>query len=253
MQASCLWKMISNSCLFCFLLFQPIIMSFTDLLLPCLSMFFIWSSVYCFLCIINPHRSYEWNCRLATIFHASLTTMLSYWCAFITGPWPLVFMGEANTPFQSFIAVFTLGYFIFDFLWCLYMGTEGLDMLFHHVISLSGIAYIYFDGFSGPELVGTILGTEISNPFLQLRWFMRETRNYNTLWAKLNDIIFMTLFIVWRLGPGSLLWYRTVLVSPKPKLFVRIGGTGLYLVSWVWVVLILRFARKRFFGKKKSE
>lgn len=226
-------------------------MSFTALLLPCVSLFFIWTSLYCLLCIISPNRSYEWNCRLVTIFHASLTTVLSYWCAFITGPWPLVFMGEANTAFQSFIAAFTLGYFIFDFLWCLYMGTEGLDMLLHHTISVSGIAFIYFDGYSGPELVATILGTEISNPFLQLRWFMRETAKYETFLAKVNDIIFMTLFIIWRLGPGSLLWYRTVLVSPKPKLFVKIGGTGLYLISWVWVVFIVRFARKRFFGKRR--
>lgn len=126
-------------------------------------------------------------------------------------------------------------------------------MLFHHMISVSGIAFIIFDEYSGPELVATILGTEISNPFLQMRWFMRETGQYRTFLAKLNDIIFMTLFIVWRLGPGSLLWYRTVIVSSKPKLVVKIGGTGMYFISLVWAFFILRFARKRFFGKKKSE
>jgi len=133
------------------------------------------------------------------------------------------------------------------------MGTEGWDMLFHHLISVSGIAFILFDEYSGPELVATILGTEISNPFLQLRWFMRETGQYQTFVAKVNDIIFMSVFIVWRLGPGSLLWYQTVLVSSKPKLFVKLGGTGMYFIGWVWTVFILRFARKRFFGKKKSE
>ena len=228
-------------------------MDFMALLLPCMSMFFVWTSLYCLLCFVNRHRSYEWNCRLVTIIHASLTTILSSWCGFITGPWPLVFMGEANTPFQTFIATFTLGYFIFDFLWCLYMRTEGLDMLFHHTISVSGIAFILFNEYSGPELVATILGTEISNPFLQLRWFLRETGQYETLLAKVNDIIFMTVFICWRLGPGSLLWYRTVIVSPKPKLFVKLGGTGLYLIGWVWAFFIVRFARKRFFGKKKSK
>ncbi|KAK2573863.1 TLC domain-containing protein 5 [Acropora cervicornis] len=210
------------------MLSKAISMSFISPFLPSISTFFLWSTAYFFLCILNYHRSYEWNCRLVTIWHASLVTILCSWCAFITGPWPLEFMGDANTPFQSLIAAISLGYFVFDFLWCLYMGTEGIVMLFHHVISISGIAFVQFNGYSGPELIATILGTEISNPFLQLRWFMRETKNYETFLAKMNDIIFMAMFIGWRIGPGSLLWYQTVLVSSKPKLFVKIGGTGVY-------------------------
>lgn len=225
-------------------------MSFTALAIPCASMFFIWASFYFLLCIINPRRSYEWNIRLVTVFHGSLTSLLSYWCAFITGPWPLVAMGEINSSFHTFIATFTLGYFIFDFMWCFYMGTEGMDMLLHHMVSVTSLVFILFDGYSGPELVATILGTEISNPFLQIRWFMRETGQYQSFVAKVNDVIFMSMFIGWRLGPGSLLCYRT-LSSPKPKLFVKIGGAGLYLISWVWVFFILRFAKKRFFGKSK--
>ena len=175
--------------------------------------------------------------------------MLSYWSAFITGPWPLAAMGEANTPFHTLIGAFTLGYFIFDFVWCFYMGTEGMDMLLHHMISVCALVFILFDGFSGPELVATLLGTEISNPFLQIRWFMRETKRYQTFAAKLNDVIFMSMFLGWRLGPGSLLFYRTI-SSNKPKLFVKIGGVGLYLISWLWVFFILRFAKKRFFSKR---
>ena len=79
-------------------------------------------------------------------------------------------------------------------------------MLFHHTISVSGVAFILFNEYSGQELVASILGTEISNPFLQLRWFLREAGQYETFLAKVNDIIFMTVFICWRLGPGSLLW-----------------------------------------------
>ena len=225
-------------------------MSFTALAMPCASMFFIWTSFYFLLCTINPHRRYEWNCRLLTIFHGTLTSLLCFWSAFITGPWPLVAMGDVNGPFHTFIATFTLGYFMFDFLWCFYMGTEGIDMLLHHMVSVCSLVYILFDGNSGPELVATILGTEISNPFLQIRWFMRETGQYQTLAAKLNDAIFMSMFIGWRLGPGSLLCYRT-LSSPKPKFFVKLGGAGLYLISWVWVFYILQFARKRFLRKSK--
>ena len=226
-------------------------MTLASVSLPCVSMFFIWTSLYCILCIINPHQSYEWNCRLLTIIHASLTTLLSYWCAFITGPWAFDALGAPNTPLQSFITTFTLGYFLFDFLWCLSMGNEGLDMLLHHAISLSGLTYVVMTGHSGSELVATTFGSEVSNPFLQLRWFMRETGQYESLAAKINDVVFMSLFLFWRLGPGSFLCYYTISAA-KPGLFIKIGGLSLYIMGWMWAFFIIKFARKRFWGKRKT-
>jgi hypothetical protein len=49
-------------------------------------------------------------------------------------------------------------------------------------------------GWYGTELIACICGSEASNPFLQLRWFLRETGKYDTILGEIVDIIFMLLF-----------------------------------------------------------
>lgn len=221
-------------------------------MVPCLATFFFWAALYYHLCIFNSHRSREWNCRVLTVVHAVVSTFLSYWSGFQTGPWPFDAFGGPNTPLHVLIGTITLGYFVFDFVWCVCHRTEGLDMLFHHCISILSIVFVLGTGHSGPELMATIFGSEISNPFLQMRWFMRETGRYQTVLAKVNDAIFMVLFIFVRLGPGSFLCYGA-LTSAKPSIVIKTGGLALYLVGWIWAFLILRFARKRFFGGKVAK
>ena len=210
-----------------------------------LSCLFLWVSLYHTICIINSSCSYEWNCRIVSTIHAVLITALSYWSAFIVGPWPFVAFGEKNTSLHNLIASLTLGYFIYDFIWSMYMKTEGVDMLMHHIVSICGTAYVLYIGLSGPELIATAFGTEISNPFLQIRWFLRETNRYNTLLAKANDIVFMVLFISVRLGPGTYVFIG-VLKSEKSPFVIKTGGTILYFIGWVWAFYIIRFAKKRF-------
>ena len=222
-----------------------------ETVMPCLASFFLWSVFYLQLCIFNSHRSEEWNCRLVTVVHAVLSTTLSYWSAFQTGPWPFDALGEANTPFHILIATMSLGYFLFDLLWCICYKPEGLDMLLHHCISIASMAFMLWTGHSGPELIATIFGSEISNPFLQMRWFLRETGYYETAIAKVNDLIFMVVFICVRLGPGSFLCYD-IIFAPKPAIFMKLGGLVLYAVGWIWAFLILRFAMKRFFKLRRK-
>jgi hypothetical protein len=44
-------------------------------------------------------------------------------------------------------------------------------------------------------------------PFLQLRWFLRETGKYDTILGEIVDIIFMLLFGGLRIGVGTYLLY----------------------------------------------
>ena len=124
-------------------------------------------------------------------------------------------------------------------------------MFIHHSVSVIGLIYSLYIGYSGPEIIATIFGSEITNPMLQLRWFLREMGLYHTRLALLNDFIFMSLFLVVRVGVGGLLAHST-LSSPKPTLFMKTGGMILYSVGVIWMLMILKFARKRFFGKKHA-
>jgi hypothetical protein len=131
------------------------------------------------------------------------------------------------------------------------MGTEGPIMLIHHITSILTLGYALSLGHSGSEVIGAIFGLEMTNPLLQLRWFLRETGNYHTSFAYVNDLVFMILFLYLRLGPGSLLTYYT-LKAKKPTNLIKAGGLTLYVVGAIWSLLILRFAKRRFFGKRKQ-
>ncbi|CAI9723455.1 domain-containing 5-like [Octopus vulgaris] len=154
----------------------------------------LWTSLYCFVCYFWRSKSYEWSCRSVSLLHALLITSLSYYCTFIQGPWPFTDAGGPNTPFQESIAIISVGYFIFDFFWCLYFQTDGQTMLCHHFVSIIALAICLITGSYGTEIVATIFGSEISNPLLQCRWFLKYSGNRDTAIADLVDAAFILTF-----------------------------------------------------------
>ncbi|CAH1241724.1 DHCR24 [Branchiostoma lanceolatum] len=186
----------------------------------------LWVCSYQVLCLVNSRCSAEWNCRLVTAAHGVLITCLSYKNGFIDNRWPFTDPGLPNTEYEVQIIMLCLGYFMFDFSWCVYNGTEGIVMLTHHSASIFGLAAAWcvyngtegivmltrhsasifglaaalILGVSGTDVIGVIFGAELTNPFLQLRWFLKETGRYHTLLAEINDFLFISLFTGVRIG-----------------------------------------------------
>ncbi|XP_074652748.1 TLC domain-containing protein 5-like [Tubulanus polymorphus] len=209
---------------------------------------FVWSVFYKILRYVSPQRSREWHCRTITMIHAIVVVCLSAWCAFVQGPWPFTDPGGPNTPLQELTIMICLGYFLFDFAWCLLNGTEGALMLVHHVMSIVGLSVILGRGYSGTELTASIFGSEFTNPLLQTRWFLRQSGRRDSLTARVVDVAFMTLFGFLRIGIGSNLLY-CYLTHPRPDWIGRSGGISLYVVSWKFWLHILRYAFRKHFTK----
>ena len=185
---------------------------------------------------------------MVAILHALVAVRLVEVCL-VSGPWPFSTLGEENTACQTLVMILSSGYFLFDFVWCIYMGTEGIMMLLHHIVSLLSLLYGLYLGCSGSEITSTLWGSELTNPFLQTRWFLREQKLYQTTFAKINDIIFLSLFAFVRVGIGSSLAYLLYLAE-KPVTGIKVGGFSFYFISLLWMTQIIKFAIKRF-GKKK--
>lgn len=207
----------------------------------------MWCTLYFIFCLVNYKRSYEWNVRIVTAIHAIVVTAMSAWCAFVQGPWPFTDAGGRNTPLQQSTICVCLGYFLFDLTWCLYYQTEGPSMLIHHILSIMGLSVCVLSGCYGTEMIGSICGSEISNPLLQLRWFLRETGKYNTILGEIVDLAFMFMFGGIRIGIGSYLLY--CYFQQDTDVLGRIGGVALYVLSWVFMVNILGFAYKKYTRK----
>jgi len=145
---------------------------------------------------------------------------------------------------QKFTVSNSLGYFIFDMVWCLYFQTEGVTMIIHHLVSLTALSSVLIKGCSATEGISGIGGMEITNPLLQIRWFLRTTGRKETWYYMLVEVLFMSLFFVVRVCYGFFL-IKSVLVHPKPDLFVKVLATSFYLLTITFMYYIASY----FFAK----
>ena len=222
-----------------------------ELFLAALGSLLVWTDSYFILHALNRKRSAEWNVRLITTVHAFIASGLCFTSAVITGPWPFTYLGEANTGLHNIAMIISLGYFVFDFSWCICMKTEGPVMLAHHVVSILGLVYALYQGRYGSELTAVMGASEFTNPFLQLRWFMKETGTYTGRKAVILDFLFVTGFIGARLGVGSVFHYICQ-TSPKINLVTKAGGQAFYIISVVFGVQLLMFVYKKYLRKKRK-
>ncbi|KAM8903853.1 TLC domain-containing protein 5a isoform 2-T3 [Spinachia spinachia] len=172
-----------------------------------------WVSLYSILCGLNGSRSYEWNCRLVTLAHGILAVCITGYIGYVDGPWPFTY-------------------------------PEGPVMLAHHTMSILGILLTLWLGESGIESCAVLFGSEITNPLLQARWFLKQTGRYGTRLGDVVDVLFVLLFVLMRVFVGGTMLYCE-LISPRPRFFIKCGGVAMYALSWVFMVDIVRFARRK--------
>ena len=127
----------------------------------------------------------------------------------------------------------------------------GAVMLFHHLLSLYGQCVVLVRGRDGVEMMAVLFGSEISNPFLQFRWFFRESNRHKTWLAEINDHLFMFMFGFWRIALGSVLLYCTW-IHPLPDMHAKLGGLAIYLLGWVFWIMIVDYAIRKYKKKFKA-
>jgi len=127
---------------------------------------------------------------------------------------------------------------------------KGAVMIFHHILSIFGNGFVVHRGINGTELIATLFGTEIANPLLQLRWFLRyagvSARCPTT--AMTVDLCFLTVFTVMRIGIGSVLLY-CYLQHPAPDWIARCASLVIYSLGWVFWYSIICYAIRKY-GRK---
>ncbi|XP_058050649.1 TLC domain-containing protein 5 [Ahaetulla prasina] len=210
-----------------------------------------WLFLYWGFWYQNRHRGAEWSCRMVTFLHGLMVTFLSGYIVFIDGPWPLTHTGHPNTPLQEFVLCLSMGYFIFDFCWCLLLDSEGDLMLYHHLLSMSGMSLVLDTGKSGPEICAIIFVSEITNPFLQMRWFLRDSGGYHSFVGDVVDALFVALFLGLRIVGGAWIMH-SVMRSPKTYGTLKGGILAMYGVSFLFLMEIFSFARRKISKKLQA-
>ncbi|KAK7867025.1 hypothetical protein R5R35_005668 [Gryllus longicercus] len=207
-----------------------------------------WTSLYYVIKNIFKLES-EWACRLLTACHATIVTTLGGFSCYY-GPWPFTDPGGPNTLMQITTLIICLGYFLFDFIWCIYHQTEGVTMLIHHAVSIYAISRILMKGVSGTEAVAGIAGLEMTNPFLQLRWFLRSLGYKDTLAFVIVEISFMLMFFFMRILGGGYLFYKIIL-HPKPDCESKALAGAFYVISWFFMIYITQYFYAKYCCKSR--
>ena len=204
-----------------------------------------WTGLY--YAIYSFNRKSEQSVRLVTVFHALTSICLCFYICVVKSTLPLFPQGVGlpNNWWHNLGMTYSLGYFLFDLVWSLYMQTENLVMLAHHVLSILGYLICFNMNLSACEILATTGGAEVSNPFLQLRWYLQQNQRLDSDVGKFAEHMFLLCWFVVRMGIGTLLYF-VVVSSDVTFVVVKTGATGMFIISCTFTYGIIQYYRKKF-------
>ncbi|XP_047991479.1 TLC domain-containing protein 5-like [Leguminivora glycinivorella] len=194
-----------------------------------LSSFLFWSCLYLLSCARQPEKCPEYHSRVVTLLHGSVSSMVGLAQC---GVWSLsICRLTAPILAQHYaLMVWSWGYFAFDTLWCIMYWNQGLLMLAHHFCTLGAITlYMHRNG-TGCSFSCTMAFMEITNPSLQIRWFLKNEGYGKTPLFYLVDMFYLSSFLLIRgvLGPYILYKIMPVKVFGTDQ---KILAILLYIIS----------------------
>ena len=157
------------------------------------------------------------------------------------------------------ITILACGYFLWDMVISAYCSTPAF--MVHGVVSFT----VYSIGLSHfiNYYAAVFLFFELSNPFLNLRWFANHYKKSDNILAKLNEITFMVMFFVCRIAWGflqiGLLITDFTLTYTDPRfqmvhaLVITSGNFVLNILNLYWFMIMLKIAREKIFNKKDNK
>ena len=220
---------------------------------PVFYLFLLWTLYYIVLHIFNKKCGAEWNSRIVAFSHAFILCRITEWTLFSKYPLNGDKFGMENCIEVSNILIFSLSYFMFETCWCCYMQTEDLVMMVHHFVSLISIFGSYYIKNAGYELCYMLWAAEFTNPFLQIRWFLRSLELHVTICAKINELLFVILFIAFRLFFASYLVYLLFLVRHRVNSFLLVFAMLFHCVNIIFVFQVIQLVKRRVLSPRTSK
>ncbi|KAF0275109.1 hypothetical protein FOG50_04044 [Hanseniaspora uvarum] len=163
------------------------------------------------------------------------------------------------TEHNNKIAILACGYFLWDMLISAYCSTPAF--MIHGVVSFT----VYSIGLSKfiNYYACVFLIFELSNPFLNIRWFANHYQKSNNILARANEAIFMLMFflcrIVWGLTQIIILLidfsqiYTRKDFQTGHALVITIGNIILNILNTYWFLIMVKIAKKKILGTKTKK
>lgn len=200
-----------------------------------------WALTYFTVKYTFHNKSPEWCIRLVALFHGLGTVIRGIpECIHESGEWAFENPEEESSKNQMFIIVISLGYFVFDLGWCLAYETETNLMILHHIYSCVALYRVLISEISGGQAACGLGAMEMTNPFLQLRWFLRSEGYSGNVVFKFIEFIFITLFFFIRIVLGT--YFFNIIIRHNGNTYEqKISAIMIYILSWLFFANISKF------------
>lgn len=162
---------------------------------------------------------------------------------YLLTPNGIVFV-KKNSPQETFVIAFSLGYFTMDTVVGLATGFNDSVMVFHHIECLLSLIYGMVKGSYGSVIIWGLVAAELSNPFILIRKVLQQQKNYDAL-AEIFGIVFAVLFLFTRS------YYAATVMIPlyasEVSLVIKLHGGLLWYVSLYWCNTIANLLAKHLY------
>lgn len=209
-----------------------------------------WRMCYILLCYMFSKKESEYSCRLVALIHGLVTAFFGIKQCFHDDI-PFNHPEWKTTYTQSLILALSAGYFIHDLVWCLQFDLKDKLMIVHHIYCVIFLIRILFKGISGAQTTCGLGAMELTNPFLQARWFLRSEGIYPSLLFLSTETVFLVTYFIVRIVLGtSFMWI--LIQNPKNDLEFITFSLIIYVISWIFFVNILRYVIRKY-SKAKTD
>lgn len=202
-----------------------------------------WIGVYTLVRKVLPEQSPEFCIRVVTLCHGLTTAYFGVSECLDGGllgdPLPM-------TNNQSLLIAFSASYFVLDLIWCLLHQTETKLMLFHHLYSCIALMRILNKGYSASQSICGLGTTEVTNPLLQTRWFLRTLGYQHNPFYVILEFLFAFVFIFARVIFGTI-FIIIVIFSTSNNIEYKFLSLLIYILSWLFLMNILNYMYNKYF------
>ncbi|KAL4498046.1 hypothetical protein ABPG72_014903 [Tetrahymena utriculariae] len=159
-------------------------------------------------------------------------------------------LDSSNSDFQQFVFIFSIAYFLYDSIACLYYGIDGIGIAIHHamvvVAYLSSMTALY----GGVECMYALFFAELSNFPMNAR---QCVRSMNLRYTNLHEFFEYTFIILYIIARGIFVPFAVAhcVRSPVCPTLLKIICLGLFAQSIYYIFEMLKGIKRR--GKQQKE
>lgn len=219
---------------------------------------FVFSNLVCTQTYLKQkeEEKLDWDSRIMSSIHACISTIIAYYAIF-TEPKILDDMFLFNTPLFTQVISYTCGYIFADM--PIVIAQNDKMMFIHHAMGITGLSASTTSGLCAGTLI-IFLTTEITTPFMNLRWFLSQSGMKDNYLYYANGLFATLLWFVFRILIIPLYFFKML---EQWDLYVQVGTFLFYqcflyaailsILNVLWFYKIMNGLISVLFAKKKKE